>query len=110
MLKAKIICILLAIILILSSSIVSFATENNESTENSENVENNVVINTEALEELTQQREELDGKLEEANSKLEYVQGEMSSSLLEIQQLSDKIIEYENENQDLKNKLSTLET
>lgn len=110
MLKAKIICILLAIILILSSSIVSFAVENNESTENSENVENNVVINSEALEELTQQREELDGKLEEANSKLEYVQGEMSSSLLEIQQLSDKIIEYENENEDLKNKLSTLET
>ena len=109
MLKAKIICILLAIILILSSSIVSFAVENNENTENSENVENNVVINSEALEELTQQREELDGKLEEANSKLEYVQGEMSSSLLEIQQLSDKIIEYENENEDLKNKLSTLE-
>ena len=104
MLKAKIICILLAIILILSSSIVSFATEN------SENMEKNEAISTNTMDELTQQREELDGKLEEANSKLEYVQGEMSSSLLEIQQLSDKIIEYENENEDLKNKLSTLET
>ena len=97
MLKAKIICILLAIILILSSSIVSFATEN------SENMENNEAISTNTMDELTQQREELDGKLEEANSKLEYVQGEMSSSLLEIQQLSDKIIEYENENEFIKN-------
>lgn len=103
MLKKKIICILLVIILILGTSIVSLAADNEEiSQENA--------LETNEINELNEQKNELDEKLEEANSKLEYVQGEMSTALLEIQKLSDKIIAYENENQDLAKQLSILET
>lgn len=100
MLKRKIICILLAIILIMGTSIVSLANSQ----------ENITSSETNEINELNEQKNELDNKLEEANNKLEYVQGEMSAILLEIQKLSDKIIQYENDNKDLANKLSTLET
>lgn len=122
MLKSKIICILLAIILIFSTSMV-FSAENTsddiktksnvleDSQRNTqENVKtNNIASNTKEINELNQQRNELDDKLEEANSKLEYVQGEMSEYLLEIQKLSDKIAKYETENKELAEQLSTLE-
>lgn len=100
MLKRKIICILLAIILIMGTSIVSLANSQ----------ENITSLEANEINELNEQKNELDNKLEEANNKLEYVQGEMSAILLEIQKLSDKIIQYENDNKDLANKLSTLET
>lgn len=111
MLKRKLISILLAIILIGSYSIVSFAADTNQ-------VQNEVIqdsqitntLTTEEMNELNQQKEELDSKLEEVNHKLEYVQGEMSTSLLEIQKLSDRISQYENENKQLADKLAELET
>lgn len=101
MLKRKIICILLAIILILGPSIASLAVDTNE--------ENNSTVNTNEINDLNKQKDELDNKLEEANSRLEYVQGEMSSTLLEIQKLRDKIIKYESENKELDEKLSILQ-
>lgn len=113
MLKRKIICILLAIILIYSTSIVSLASDvlNNEQKNSRENAQTNSTIqSTNEIDSLNQQKNELDDKLEEANSKLEYVQGEMSNTLLEIQKLSDKIIQYESENEELAEKLSALET
>lgn len=109
MIKRKIICILLAIILILGTSIVSLAADNQVNEE--ENSQGNTTsLETNEINELNEQKNELDDKLEEANNKLEYVQGEMSNALLEIQKLSDKIIQYENENKDLANQLSTLKT
>ena len=92
MLKRKLICILLAIILIVSYSIVSFAADTNQlQNETTQNNQVNNTLTTEEMDELNQQKEEIDTKLEEANHKLEYVQGEMSTSLLEIQKLSDRI-------------------
>ncbi len=110
MLKRKLICILLAIILIVSYSIVSFAADTNQmQNETTQNNQVNNTLTTEEMDELNQQKEEIDSKLEEANHKLEYVQGEMSTSLLEIQKLSDRISQYENENKQLAEKLAKLE-
>ena len=110
MLKRKLICILLAIILIVSYSIVSFAADTNQlQNETTQNNQVNNILTTEEMDELNQQKEEIDTKLEEANHKLEYVQGEMSTSLLEIQKLSDRISQYENENKQLQEKLAKLE-
>lgn len=110
MLKRKLICILLAIILIVSYSIVSCAANINQmQNEVTQNTQENSTLTTEEMNELNQQKEELDSKLEEANHKLEYVQGEMSTSLLEIQKLSDKISQYENENKKLEEQLAKLE-
>ena len=110
MLKRKLICILLAIILIVSYSIVSFAADTNQlQNETTQNNQVNNTLTTEEMDELNQQKEEIDTKLEEANHKLEYVQGEMSTSLLEIQKLSDRISQYENENKQLAEQLAKLE-
>lgn len=102
MLRRKIICILLAIVLIISYSVISLATDNkNEITQKG---------NTLTTNELNDQKNELDNKLEEASHRLEYVQGEMSTILLEIQKLSDRISEYEKENEGLAEQLAKLET
>ncbi len=119
MLKRKLICILLAIILMLSTSITSLAANNSNNTnqnvqsnnkQNSQENEQNNKLSTEESDNLNEQKEELDEKLEEANSKLEYVQGEMSNTLLEIRKVSDNITQYEAENRKLVKQLSTLET
>lgn len=116
MLKIKTICILLAIILILNTSIISWAADDtsidNQNITNTQNnnQESSNTLNSEEIYNLNQQKDELEDKIEETNSKLEYVQGEISTSLLEIQQLSDKITQYESENEELARQLSTLET
>lgn len=108
MLKRKIICILLASVLIVSYSSVSFATDTNK-IQNGENNTNINALTTEEMDELNQQKKELDEKLEEASHRLEYVQGEMSTILLEIQKLSDRISQYENENKYLAEQVAQLE-
>ncbi len=111
MLRKRIICILLAIILIVSYSVISFASDTNQvqNDESNNEIFSNNILSTEEMNQLNEQKNELDSKIEEANHKLEYVQGEMSTSLLEIQKLSDRISQYENENKELANKLEQLE-
>lgn len=113
MLKKKIICILLAIILIIGTSIISLASDVSNNVNDQKNTETNSQsgsnLNTNEINEINQQRDDLKEKLEEANKQLEYVQGEMSSTLLEIQKLSDKIAGYESENAKLGTQLADLE-
>ena len=114
MLKRKIICILFAIVLIFNTCIVSIATNETNNTENiqgnqEENTQQNN-INTEEIDRLNEQKNELDNKIEDANSKLEYVQGKLSVALLEIQKLSDKIKTHEDENTKLQKQLNDYET
>ena len=111
MLRKRIICILLAIILIVSYSVISFASDTNQvqNDESNNGIFSNDVLTTEEMNQLNEQKSELDSKIEEANHKLEYVQGEMSTSLLEIQKLSDRISQYENENKELADQLAQLE-
>ena len=87
MVKQKILCILLVFILMFGVSISSFASNINST--------NNQQTSNNPLENLNQQKEETQEKLEEANSKLEYVQTEMSNTLVQIQELDDKIRQYE---------------
>ena len=115
MVKQKIICILLAIILLLSISIASFASSNNiqsniQNNNEQNNVQNSNIINTNDINELTNQKNEAQEKIEDINSKIEYVQTEISTSLLEIQKLDDEIRKYEQENANLKQRIETLET
>jgi len=114
MLKRKIICILFAIVLIFNTCIVSIATNETNNTENiqgnqEENTQQNN-INTEEIDRLNEQKNELDNKIEDANSKLEYVLGKISVALLEIQKLSDKIKTHEDENTKLQKQLNDYET
>lgn len=115
MVKQKILCILLAFILLFSISFYSFASDNNVQNVNNQeentNITNNTInTNTNNLEELNEQKNETQEKLEEANTQLEYVQSEMSYTLLEIQKLDDKIRQYEAENNELATKIAELET
>ena len=114
--QKKIICILLAIILILSFSITSFATDINQETNYANQVknteENNAVANTKTndITELNNQKSEIEDKINQANQELEYVQGEISETLIQIQELGDKITKYEEENKQLAETLKKLET
>ncbi len=112
MVGKKVLCVLLAIILLLSISIASFATNNNIENNIQDNniVNTNNIINTNDINELTDQKNEAQEKIEDINSKIEYVQTEMSKAVLEIQELDDKIKKYEQENIELKQRLENLET
>jgi len=106
----KIMCILLACVLVINISVVSIATENNlENNTQSENILNNET-NSAYLEELNKQKEELQEKMDEVNTQLEYVQNEMSALLLEIQKLDDLIREYDRQNFEYSQKIDMLET
>ncbi len=114
MVRKKVLCVLLAIILLLSISIASFASnnniENNTQNNNIDIVNTNNIIDTNDINELTDQKNETQEKIEDINSKIEYVQTEMSKAVLEIQELDDKIKKYEQENIELKQRLENLET
>ncbi len=101
----KFISILLIFVFIFNISMYSLAT--NET--NIQNQENEIDMNTEDIEELDNQKNEIKEKLDASNLKLEYVQTEISSTLIKIQELDDKIRKYESENEDLASKLEVLE-
>lgn len=107
--KKKILCILLAIILLSGISSFSLGADNTQNIVENNVVNHNEIIQNNNLYELNKQKSETQEKLEEVVSKLEYVQEEMSTILLEIQKLDDKIRQYEQENQNLETKLQSLE-
>ena len=67
-------------------------------------------MNTDNIEELDNKRNEIKEQLDATNIELEYVQTEMSTTLVKIQELDDKIRKYESENKELASKLEVLET
>lgn len=107
--KKKILCILLAIILLSGISSFSLGADNTQNIVENTVTNNNEIIQSGDLYELNQQKNETQEKLQEVVSQLEYVQEEMSNILLEIQKLDDKIRQYEQENQNLETKLQNLE-
>jgi peptidoglycan hydrolase CwlO-like protein len=72
MLRKRIICILLAIILIVSYSVISFASDTNQvqNDESNNEIFSNNILSTEEMNQLNEQKNELDSKIEEANHKL----------------------------------------
>lgn len=103
--KQKIICILLAIVLSSVFSVSSFASDN-ELKENKQLDQETI----DKLNNLGQQKNDLQESLDKVNSQLEYVQGEISTALLNIQELNDKILQQEQENENLKSRLQNLQT
>ncbi len=103
----KLISILLIFMFIFNISAYSIAS--NEKNIQNEEQESEINTETENIEELNNQRDEIKDKLDSANIELEYVQTEISDVLIKIQQLDDKIRKYENENTELEDKLKTLE-
>ena len=66
--------------------------------------------NEQAEKTLSEQQEENNEKIEETNTKLEYVQNELSSTMLKVQELEDKVLGYQSEMDTLSDQLNTLET
>ncbi len=100
--KKKIVSLILIFLILQYFCIFVFANDSitNEVT--------NSVTNS-ITDELEKQKEEVEDKLKEANTELEYVQGEMSDTMLKVQETEDKILKYKKEVAELGEKMDTLQ-
>lgn len=95
--KRKAISIILIMILLLHTCSFVFAEE----------VTNETKTNEQSL---VDKQKEVADKIDTANTKLEYVQSELSSTMLRVQELEDKVLDYKNQMTDLSSKLDNLQT
>ena len=102
--RRRILTFIIMIVVLFCFSINVFSNTEATNTE-TQNTENNEVSNKTLLEQSNEVRQ----KLEESSTRLEYVQSELSTSLQHIQELGDKITEYENQYNDLKNQVAEME-
>lgn len=100
--RRRILTFIIMIVVLFCFSINVFSNTEATNTE-TQNTENNEVSNKTLLEQSNEVRQ----KLEESSTRLEYVQSELSTSLQQIQELGDKITEYENQYNDLKNQVAS---
>ena len=121
--KNKILCTLLALILIMSYSITVIASSVNVASETTDvntstntTLQNNEGSNTEqnqatanTIDNLNQQKEEVEEKINQSSLQLEYVQNEMTNTMLQIQKLDDSIRDYENQINELNEKVRSYE-
>lgn len=59
---------------------------------------------------LVEQQKEVTEQINQANTKLEYVQGELSNTMIQVQELEDKVLNYQSQMSELSEKLDTLQT
>lgn len=102
--RRRILTFIIMIVVLFCLSINVFSNTEATNTE-TQDTENNEVSNKTLLEQSNEVRQ----KLEESSTRLEYVQSELSTSLQQIQELGDKITEYENQYNDLKNQVAEME-
>ncbi len=102
--RRRILTFIIMIVVLFCFSINVFSNTEATNTE-TQNTENNEASNKTLLEQSNEVRQ----KLEESSTRLEYVQSELSTSLQQIQELGDKITEYENQYKDLKNQVAEME-
>lgn len=135
--RNKILCTLLALVLILSYSATVIANSeiinkgnlkgkelDTTSTDmfiaameqDNTNTQNNQSSNTEknqatdnTIDNLNQQKEEVEEKINQSSLQLEYIQNEMSNTMIQIQKLDDSIRSYEAQINDLNNKVNSYE-
>ena len=74
-----------------------------------ENTETNNTTNS-AVENLQNERNEIQSQMDEANGRLEGVQNDLSENLQQVQKLDEKISESEQELNDLNTKIASLQT
>lgn len=92
--KRKIISIFMIIIILLNICSFVFAEDS---------------TNTVTNQTLEEQKKEVNDKIETANSKLTYVQNELSTTMLKVQELEDKVTDYKSQMNDLGSRLDTLQ-
>ena len=102
--RRRILTFIIMIVVLFCFSINVFSNTEATNTE-TQNTENNETSNKTLLEQSNEVRQ----KIEESSTRLEYVQSELSTSLQQIQELGDKITEYENQYNDLKNQVAEME-
>ena len=135
--RNKILCTLLALVLILSYSATVIAISeiinkgnlkgkelDTTSTDmfiaameqDNTNTQNNQSSNTEknqatdnTIDNLNQQKEEVEEKINQSSLQLEYIQNEMSNTMIQIQKLDDSIRSYEAQINDLNKKVNSYE-
>ncbi len=100
--KKKIFSIILIILILQYFCVFVFANDSitNEITNNTTNS---------ITDDLEKQKEDVENKIEEANTQLEYVQGELSNTMLKVQETEDKILKYQKEVDELGEKMETLQ-
>ena len=100
--KKKIFSIILIILILQYFCVFVFANDSitNEITNNTTNS---------ITDDLERQKEDVENKIEEANTQLEYVQGELSNTMLKVQETEDKILKYQKEVDELGEKMETLQ-
>ena len=76
-----------------------------------DSITNEITNNTtnSITDDLEKQKEDVENKIEEANTQLEYVQGELSNTMLKVQETEDKILKYQKEVDELGEKMETLQ-
>ncbi len=100
--KKKIVSLILIFLILQYFCVFVFANDS-VTNEITNSVTNNIT------DELEKQKEEVEDKLKEANIELEYVQGEMSDTMLKVQETKDKILKYKKEVAELGEKMDTLQ-
>lgn len=100
--KKKIVSLILIFLILQYFCVFVFANDS-VTNEITNSVTNNIT------DELEKQKEEVEDKLKEANLELEYVQGEMSDTMLKVQETEDKILKYKKEVAELGEKMDTLQ-
>lgn len=100
--KKKIVSLILIILILQYFCIFVFANDSitNEITNSTTNS---------ITDDLEKQKEDVENKIEEANTQLEYVQGELSNTMLKVQETEDKILKYQKEVDELGEKMETLQ-
>ena len=100
--KKKIFSIILIILILQYFCVFVFANDSitNEITNNTTNS---------ITDDLEKQKKDVENKIEEANTQLEYVQGELSNTMLKVQETEDKILKYQKEVDELGEKMETLQ-
>lgn len=98
--KKKIISIILVILILQYFCTFVFA-ENSVTNETTNEVSNETSLD--------EQKQVVESKIEEANTELEYVQEELSTTMLRVQETEDKIMQYEKEIEELGTQMESLQ-
>lgn len=101
--KTKVISVILLMILLLVHT-YHFVFAENVTNETKVDTQNKVNEQT-----LVDKQKEVTDKIDTANSKLEYVQSELSSTMLRVQELEDRVLNYKSQMTQLSTKLNTLQ-
>lgn len=103
--RKRILALIICLIIVSLSLNVFSANETNIIT----NEENSNTINNEENKTLEEQKAEITAKIEESNTRLEYVQNELGTTLLKVQELDDSVNDYQEQYQGLLTQISDIE-